>query len=79
METVTMRDGTRILFKDWGAKDAPPIVFHPPIMLKSNHNPGGLPLEVSMDFANDSLPIMRNSISTSRADRSMASTDPGPR
>src|SRR4051794_28592454 len=27
MTTVTTTDGTRIFFKDWGAKDAQPIVF----------------------------------------------------
>lgn len=28
MSFVTTRDGTRIFYKDWGARDAPPIVFH---------------------------------------------------
>ncbi|URD59812.1 alpha/beta hydrolase [Sphingomonas sp. KRR8] len=28
MSTITMRDGTEIFYKDWGAKDAPVIVFH---------------------------------------------------
>nr|WP_229714579.1 alpha/beta hydrolase [Aquisalinus luteolus]GGH98763.1 non-heme chloroperoxidase [Aquisalinus luteolus] len=28
MSTITTRDGTRIFYKDWGPKDARPIVFH---------------------------------------------------
>ena len=28
MATITTRDGTRIFYKDWGSKAAPPIVFH---------------------------------------------------
>lgn len=28
LDTATMRDGTRIFFKDWGPRDAQPIVFH---------------------------------------------------
>jgi non-heme chloroperoxidase len=28
MSTITTRDGTRIFYKDWGPKDAQPIVFH---------------------------------------------------
>lgn len=28
MSFVTTRDGTRIFYKDWGSKDAQPIVFH---------------------------------------------------
>ncbi|SDA21067.1 non-heme chloroperoxidase [Methylobacterium sp. UNC378MF] len=28
MATVTTRDGTEIFYKDWGSKDAQPIVFH---------------------------------------------------
>jgi non-heme chloroperoxidase len=28
LDTITMRDGTRIFFKDWGPRDAQPIVFH---------------------------------------------------
>lgn len=28
MGTVTTKDGTQIFYKDWGAKDAQPIVFH---------------------------------------------------
>ena len=28
MAFVTTKDGTNIFFKDWGPKDAQPIVFH---------------------------------------------------
>ncbi|QDO97091.1 alpha/beta hydrolase [Ferrovibrio terrae] len=28
LDTITTRDGTRIFFKDWGPRDAQPIVFH---------------------------------------------------
>jgi len=28
MTTITTKDGTRIFYKDWGPKDAQPIVFH---------------------------------------------------
>ncbi|PZR93206.1 MAG: alpha/beta hydrolase [Stutzerimonas stutzeri] len=28
MSTITTRDGAAIFYKDWGPKDAPPIVFH---------------------------------------------------
>ena len=28
MPTITTRDGTEIFYKDWGPKDAQPIVFH---------------------------------------------------
>ena len=28
MPTITTKDGTEIFYKDWGAKDAQPIVFH---------------------------------------------------
>jgi len=28
MATITTKDGTQIFYKDWGPKDAPPIVFH---------------------------------------------------
>ncbi|MGN6124039.1 MAG: alpha/beta fold hydrolase, partial [Sphingomonas oligoaromativorans] len=28
MATITTRDGTQIFYKDWGPKDAQPIVFH---------------------------------------------------
>ena len=28
MATITTKDGTQIFYKDWGPKDAQPIVFH---------------------------------------------------
>ena len=28
MTFVTTQDGTHIFYKDWGPKDAPPVVFH---------------------------------------------------
>ena len=28
MSTVTTKDGIEIFYKDWGPKDAQPIVFH---------------------------------------------------
>ena len=28
MNAITTRDGTEIFYKDWGPKDAQPIVFH---------------------------------------------------
>ena len=28
MATITLKDGTQIFYKDWGPKDAQPIVFH---------------------------------------------------
>ena len=28
MSMITTKDGTQIFYKDWGARDAPPIVFH---------------------------------------------------
>ena len=28
MGTITTKDGTEIFYKDWGDKDAQPIVFH---------------------------------------------------
>jgi non-heme chloroperoxidase len=28
MPTVTAKDGTQIFYKDWGPKDAQPILFH---------------------------------------------------
>jgi non-heme chloroperoxidase len=28
MPTITTRDGTEIFYKDWGPKDAQPIMFH---------------------------------------------------
>lgn len=28
MPTITTADGTEIFYKDWGAKDAPVIMFH---------------------------------------------------
>ena len=28
MAMITMRDGTRIFYKDWGPKEAQPIMFH---------------------------------------------------
>ena len=28
MATITTSDGTRLFYKDWGPKDAQPVVFH---------------------------------------------------
>src|ERR1700757_3225126 len=28
MATITLKDGTQMFYKDWGPKDAQPIVFH---------------------------------------------------
>jgi non-heme chloroperoxidase len=28
MGTITTNDGTQIFYKDWGPKDAQPVVFH---------------------------------------------------
>ena len=28
MNTITTKDGTSIFYKDWGPKNAQPIVFH---------------------------------------------------
>ena len=28
MATITTRDGANVFYKDWGVKDAQPIVFH---------------------------------------------------
>jgi len=28
MNAITTKDGTQIFYKDWGPKDATPIVFH---------------------------------------------------
>ena len=36
MATVTTRDGTEIAYKDWGPKDAQPIMFHHGWTLSSN-------------------------------------------
>ncbi len=44
--TVTTKDGTRIFYKDWGPKTAPPVVFHHGWPLSSQPNrvrPAGTP------------------------------------
>jgi non-heme chloroperoxidase len=51
----------------------------PPIMVKSENNPGGLPIEVFDGFRQRLLPTARSSISISRPARSTASTGRAPR
>jgi non-heme chloroperoxidase len=28
MPSITLKDGTQIFYKDWGSRDAQPVVFH---------------------------------------------------
>ena len=42
MSTITTKDGAQIYYKDWGSVT--------PLMLKTDANPGGLPIEVFDDI-----------------------------
>ncbi|CAO4138696.1 alpha/beta fold hydrolase [Methylorubrum aminovorans] len=50
MATVTTRDGTEIFYKDWGPKDAQPIMFHHGWPLSSDDWDGQMLFFVSQGF-----------------------------